>query len=110
MTLYMIEKYVIKSDKLAEFSEYVKKYLNWLEKRRPTLYKEVKSHKMLNQMFGDHYCEQMEIWEYKDLSSLEKTWNRLMQDNELNTEVFPVFATYIVPGTHKIEVYNEVTP
>jgi len=110
MTLYMIEKYTIKPDKLAEFSEYVKQYLNWLQKRLPTLYKEVKSHKMLNQMFGDQYCQQIEIWEYKNLSDLEKTWNRLMQDKELNTEVFPVFATYIVAGTHKIEVYNEVTP
>ncbi len=105
----MLEKYVIKSDKLIEFSEYVKKYLTWLEKRRPTLYKEVKSHKMLNQIFGDHYCEQVEIWEYENLADLEKTMNRLMQDKELNTEVFPVFATYMVPGTHKLEVYNEVT-
>jgi hypothetical protein len=51
---------------------------------------------MLNQMFGDQYCQQIEIWEYKNLADLEKTWNRLMQDKELNTEVFPVFATYIV--------------
>ena len=52
MPIFMIEKYVIKSDRLAVFSEYVKKYLNWLQQRRPTLYQEVKSHRMLSQMFG----------------------------------------------------------
>ncbi len=110
MPLFMIEKYVIKSDKLQEFIGYVKKYAEWLETRRPTLYKEVKSHRMLSQMFGDHYCQQMEIWEYEDLADLEKTWRRLMEDRELNTEVFPVFATYMVPGSHKIEIWNQVIP
>ncbi len=110
MPFFMLEKYVIKSEKLAEFSQYTKKYLNWLENKRPTLYKEVKSHKMLNQMFGDHYCQQLEIWEYDSLADLEKTWARLMEDKELNTQVFPEFASFMVPGSHKIEIWNPVTP
>jgi hypothetical protein len=110
MAIFMIEKYVIKSEKLVEFSEYSKKYLAWLESRRATLYKEVKTHQMLSQMFGDHYCQQMEIWQYENLADLEKTWTRLMQDKELNTQVFPEFASFMVPGSHKIEIYNPVTP
>jgi hypothetical protein len=106
----MIEKYVIKSDKIQEFSEYIKKYSQWLERSRPRLYKEVKSHRMLSQMFGDHYCMQMEIWEYESLSDLEKTWKRIQEDRELNTQVFPMFATYMVPGSHKIEIWNQVLP
>ncbi len=110
MPIYMIEKYVIKTDKLTEFATYTKKYLNWLQQKRPTLYKEVKTHQMLNQMFGDHYCQQMEIWEYQNLTDLEKTWTRLMQDQELNTQVFPEFANFIVPGSHKIEIWGQATP
>lgn len=110
MTFFMLEKYTIKSEKLSEFAEYTKKYLDWLQQHRPTLYKEVKSHKMLNQIFGDQYCQQLEIWEYDSLADLEKTWTRLMQDKELNTQVFPEFASFMVPGSHKIEVWNPVVP
>jgi hypothetical protein len=39
--------------------------------------------------------------EYENLSDLEKTWNRLMQDKELNTEVFPEFASYLAQALIK---------
>jgi hypothetical protein len=109
MTVLMLEQYTIKSDKLNEFGVFLKKYLAWLEKKRPTLYKEVKSHKMISQMFGGNFGKYMEIWEYDSLSDCEKCFNRLMQDKELMTEVFPEFASFYAPATHTIEIWNSET-
>ncbi len=105
----MFETYTIKPEKIVEFAEYLKKYLVWLEKRRPTLYKEVKSHQMLSHMFGGKFGEYMEVWEYKNMAECEKCWNRLMQDEELNKNVFPEFAVFMVPGTHSINIWNAET-
>ena len=109
MTIFMFEQYVIRSDKLNEFAVFLKKYLAWLEKRRPVLYKEVKSHKLISQMFGGNFGKYMEIWEYENLADCEKCFNRLMRDAELMTEVFPEFASYFAPATHKIEIWSSET-
>ena len=106
MTVFILEQYVIKSDKAAEFAEFVKKYLTWLQKRRVDLYKEVKSHKMISQMFGGNFGKHMEIWEYESLADCEKCFNRLMQDKELMTVIFPEFASFFAPATHVMDVWN----
>ncbi|NLE05596.1 MAG: hypothetical protein GX638_12455 [Crenarchaeota archaeon] len=109
MPILMFEEYVIKSDKLNEFGVFLKKYLVWLEKKRPILYKEVKSHKLLSQMFGGNFGKYIEIWEYDNLADCEKCLNRLMTDNELMTEIFPEYSSYFAPATHKMEIWNSET-
>jgi len=106
MAIFMLEQYVIKSDKMNEFTVFLKKYLPWIQKRRADLYKEVKSHKMISQMFGGNFGKYMEIWEYESLADCEKCFSRLMQDKELMTEIFPEFASYFAPATHTIEIWN----
>jgi hypothetical protein len=90
MAIFMLEQYTIRSDKLNEFGGFIKKYLAWLDERRPTLYKEVKSHKMISQMFGGNFGKYMEIWEYESIADCKKCFSRRMQDKELMTDFFQI--------------------
>jgi len=109
MGIFMFESCTIKPDKLTEFNQYLKKYLSWLEKRRPTLYREVKSHRMLSQMFGGCFEGYMIVWEFENMADCQACLDRLMKDEELMNVVFPEFAAFMVPGTHALNIWNSVT-
>jgi len=107
MTVFMVETYVVKPDKLGEFMEFGKKYFEWKEKR-PELFKEVKSYKMFVQMLGGNFGGYVEMWEFENMADCEKCMNRMMQDKEFMTKIYPEFASFVVPATHSINIWSSV--
>ena len=108
MATFMVETYVIKPEKQADFPAFVKKFFAWKEKR-PELFKEVKSYKMFAQMLGGNWGGYVEMWEFESLADVEKCFSRVMQDKEFMTTIYPEFATLEVPGTDSINIWNSVT-
>jgi hypothetical protein len=102
----MVETFIIKPDKLEEFTTGFKIFETWM-KERPELYTEVKSHKLFSHMLGGKWGGYVEMWEFENLANFEKWVNKLMQSDFMTT-IYPQFAILEVPGTDSIEIWNSV--
>ncbi|HVP15783.1 MAG TPA: hypothetical protein VMT42_00235 [candidate division Zixibacteria bacterium] len=105
MTIFLVDTYVIKPDKLGEFAEFVKKYFEWM-KKRTDLANEVKSHKLFSHMIGK-FGGYVEMIEFENLADFEKWTSKIMR-SEFMTTIYPEFAKYIVPGTESNEIWNSI--
>ncbi|NWG09519.1 MAG: hypothetical protein HXX80_04320 [Nitrososphaerales archaeon] len=97
MTVFMVETYVIKPEKPADFTTYKNKLSQWI-KKRPELFKEVKSYRMFAQMLGGKWGGHVEMWEFKNLANCEKCFNRVLQ-SEYKTKYQPEFLSLVAPAT-----------
>ena len=78
MTIFMVETYVIKPGKLADFTAYKKKVSSWKE-NHPELFKPVKSYRMFAQVLGDNWGGYVEMWEFQNMADCETWMNIMMQ-------------------------------
>jgi len=107
MTIFMVETYVVKPEKQAEFTTWLKKYFAFVEKH-PQLFKEVKSYKMFAHMLGGNWGGYVEMWEFENLANCEKCFNRVMQDKQYMTTLYPEAMAFVVAATHSISIWNPV--
>jgi hypothetical protein len=103
MTIFVVETYVVKPEKLSEFTAYKEKWKKFFAK----WLKEVKSYKMFIQLFGGNWGGYVEMWEFENLADCEKFFNRVMQSN-YTKELYPEFASLVVPATYSISAGNPV--
>jgi hypothetical protein len=103
MTVFMVETYVVKPEKLSEFTAYKAKWKKFFAK----WLKEVKSYKMFTQLFGGNWGGYVEMWEFENLADCEKFFNRVMQ-SDYTTKLYPEFASLVVPATYSISAWNPV--
>jgi antibiotic biosynthesis monooxygenase (ABM) superfamily enzyme len=106
MTVFMVETYVIKPDKLEEFTALLKKFETYM-KKHPDLFKEMKSHKIFSQLFGGNWGGYVEMTEFENLTSFEKWMKRIMQSDYMKT-IYPQFMSLEVSGTHSMNIWNSV--
>jgi hypothetical protein len=104
MTIFLAETYVIKPDKLEEFSTLFKKFETYM-KKHPDLFKEVKSHKVFSQLLGGNWGGYVEMTEFENLTSFEKWMTRIMQSDYMKT-IYPEFMSLEVPGKHSMNIWN----
>ncbi len=109
MTIFMVETYVIKPEKQAEFTAYKEKWKKFFayKENRPQLFKEVKSYKMFAQMLGGNWGGFVEMWEFENLADLEKCFNKVMRSDYM-TKLYPEFARLLVPATYSMNIWNSV--
>ena len=103
MTIFVVETYVVKPEKLAEFTAYKEKWKKFFAK----WLKEVKSYKIFAQFLGGNWGGYVEMWEFENLADCEKFFNRVMQ-SDYTTKLYPEFASLVVPATYSINVWNPV--
>jgi len=106
MTIFMVETYVVRPEKLAEFTSYKKKLSQWM-KKRPELFKEVKSYRMFAHMLGGNWGGYVEMWEFENLADCEKCYSRVLQ-SEYKTTHQPEFLALVAPATYSINIWNPV--
>jgi hypothetical protein len=107
MAVFMVEKCIVKPDKLGEWTAFVKKVETYV-KGNPELFKEVKSHKWFSHMLGGNWGGYVEMWEANSLEEIMKSFNRVMQDKEYMTKIYPEGMALIIPGSNSIEIWNSV--
>jgi len=81
MTVFVIETYVVKPEKQAEFKSLLQKFLRFM-KKNPALFKEIKSLKLSTQTFGGISGAYVELIEYNSLADQEKCHTRLKKNGE----------------------------
>lgn len=104
MTIFIVEKYNIRPEKLGEFAAVYKETLIPFMEKRKDLMMEIKSHRMFSQMM--HSGGYVEITEFENLSEYEKYTSKEMQDHEMMTKIYAQLLPMIVPGTHSMEIWN----
>jgi hypothetical protein len=103
MSIFMVETYVIKPEKQAEFTAYKKKWKKFFAK----WLKELKSYKMFAQLFGGNYGGYVEMWEFESMADCEKFFNRVMH-SDYTTKLQPEFLALVVPGAYSMSIWNPV--
>jgi hypothetical protein len=106
MTIFTLERYVVKPDKLGEFTAFVKKF-EALTKKRPELCKEMKSYKIFSDLLGGNWGGGAWMTEYDNLADFEKCFKKAMADKEFMT-MMAEWNALIVPGTYSINVWTPV--
>ena len=107
MTVFMVETYLVKPDKLGEFAAFLKKTDAFM-KKRPDLYKEIKSHKHFSHFIGGNLGGFVTMMEIESLSDAEKVYKKFMEDKEFRTDIQAEWAALLVPGTYSLSIWNPV--
>jgi YesN/AraC family two-component response regulator len=107
MTIFWVDSYVIKPDKLDEFMQVLKKFKAWM-KKQPDLFKQVKSYKAFSHMLGGEWGGYVEMFEFENLAEFEKWKNKIAQSKFAKTHLAES-ASLIVPSSESLEIWNSVT-
>jgi len=103
MTIFLVERYVVKPDKLGEFKAFVNKW-EALRKKRSELFKEMKSYKVFSDLLGGNWGGGAWMTEFDSLADFEKAFKK-MEDKEFMA-MMAEWNTLIVPGTYSISVWS----
>jgi len=106
MTVFSVETWIVKPDKLGEYMIWHKKYETWF-KKHSSEYKEVKSYKVFSHMLGGNWGGYVFMTEFENLADLEKAFNKMMK-SDFMTALYPEFARLIVDGSYSVDVWNPV--
>ncbi len=103
--MYVLEVYTAKPDKTDDVVKVMKKMIG-LIKKNPEKFKKLKSYSGMQQYIGT-WGGFYEAWEVENFADFEKIMEIFMTDPEF--KVIPEeFYKYIVPGSWRIELVNEV--
>jgi hypothetical protein len=106
MTIFSVETFFVKPDKLGEFTAVLKKFETWM-KKHPELFKEVKSLKVFSHMLGGNWGGYVYMTEFENLADFEKSMNKSMKSDFMTT-LAPEFESLIVAGSYSISIWNSV--
>jgi len=106
MGVVMVNTWVIKPEKQAEFKQMWKRYLKYV-KENPEKFKELKSIKLFTQTFGGIYGAYVELVEYENLADYEKLIVRILKDEGF-MKIFQELMLLMEPGTFSLNVWNSV--
>jgi hypothetical protein len=103
MTLFVVDKYVIKPEKQDEFMALIKK-MDEYRKANPETFKELKSWRLLSQWFG-YTC--MGMGEFDSLADIEKYGTKVSED-KVYAKMWQDFMLLTVPATYSVNIWNAV--
>jgi hypothetical protein len=99
MTVFIVGTYFVKPEKRQEFMSFWQRFLKYV-KGNPETCKEIRSLKLLTQMYGGTYGGFVEMWEFdsltefakhiekwfvdKGLMKIEEEWSRLTEPATFN--------------------------
>lgn len=98
MTVYLARTYVVAPDKLGEHNEWGKKLVA-LMKEKPSLFKGVKSLRVLRHKYGGQVGGFTALWGFESLANIEgweTEFSEIPKENALRAE----FMQLIVPGSY----------
>jgi len=106
MGVVIVNTWVVKPEKQAQFPQLWKRYLKYV-KENPEKFREVKSIKLFTQTFGGVYGAYVELVEYNSLADYEKLISRILKDEGF-MKFFQEIMLLMEPGTFSLNVWNFV--
>jgi hypothetical protein len=105
MTIMYVETWIVKPDKLGEYTSYCKN-CEELMKKQPDAPKELKSLKRFYQLFGGNWGGIVSMMEAESMEDLMKALQWLMANKEYLTKIYPEWAAIVVPGSDSISIWT----
>jgi antibiotic biosynthesis monooxygenase (ABM) superfamily enzyme len=106
MTVYLARTYVVKPDKQKDHNEWGKKLVA-LMKKKPSLFKGVRSLRVLRHKYGGRVGKFTALWDLESLANIEgweSRFSEIPEENALRTE----FTELIVPGSYSAYILEPV--
>jgi hypothetical protein len=108
MTVFRVEKYVVRPEKHEEYVAIMKKWVDYIKKNKETC-KELRSWKLFSQAIGGNVGEYIEMWELETLADYEKFMHSVFHgQDESIAKIVSGFTTCTVPGTNSVSIWNSV--
>jgi len=82
MSVFLVETYVVRAEKLSELDPALNEFLQFKE-TRPDLFNGLRSWKLLKQEYGGVSDMYIEMWEFDSLAAMEAIDSRLSSDDEM---------------------------
>ena len=106
MSIFLVETYLPKQEKQAEFDALLKEFLRF-KKENPKVFEGLKSWKLLQQEFGGIGNLYIEMWEFESLQEMEKTQARIHANKEMK-RIITEFNELIDQATSANFIWNSV--
>jgi hypothetical protein len=106
MSLFIVDTYVVKTEKQREFLQYIQRFLKY-KNENPVKFKECKSWKIFRQAFGDISGAYIEMMEFENMAEAEK-WGARMRKDEVMMKFREQFMPLIEPASHSMNLWNSV--
>lgn len=106
MSVFVVETYVVKSEKQDEFLSSLQRILKY-KKENPEKFKEMKSKRIFSQMFGGISGGFIEMNEFDSLADAEQYMSRVFQDEEF-MELYHDAKLLLVPATYSLSVWKAI--
>jgi hypothetical protein len=106
MTVYLAKTYIINPDKLDEHNKWGKKLIA-LMKKKPGLFRDVKSLQVLKHKYGGSVGKFTALWGFKSLANIEG-WEsgfiEIPEEKGLRAE----FMELVVPGSYSVCILEPI--
>ncbi|MEI6531042.1 MAG: hypothetical protein WCN99_06090 [bacterium] len=106
MSIFLVETYVVKAEKRAEFTPALNEFLTYKE-NHAQLFQGVKSWKLYKQNYGGVSGMMIEMWEFENLSEMEKIDARIFADEGMK-KISTNFHQLIEPATFSANIWKPV--
>jgi hypothetical protein len=102
MSIFFVETYVVKAEKLEEFPQRLKEFIKYKEDH-PDLFPGLKSWKLYRQRIGEPTGLYIEMWEYESLTHWEQ--DRTFEEDEGMKRISSGFHQLVEPATFSTSIW-----
>ncbi len=106
MGIFMVETYVVKSEKREEFIPALNEFLRYKE-THPDLFRGLRSWRLLRQEYGAVSGMYIEMWEFDSLADLEAITARIFEDEGMK-RISKGFHLLVDPATLSSNIWSPV--
>jgi hypothetical protein len=106
MSLFIVDTYIVKTEKQREFLEYIQRFIKY-KNENPEKFKECKSWRIFRQAFGSISGAYIEMTEFENLTEAER-WGMKMRKDEEMMKFREQFTPLIDPASHSMNLWNSV--
>ena len=106
MAIFRVHTYMVKTEKIGDLTALFKEFGAFV-KKRPDLFKEMKSWHVHTKLAGGKLGEFIEMAEFENLGAFERLHEAVARDKEYTTK-YAELLQLVVPGSYQREIWSSV--
>jgi hypothetical protein len=106
MAIFRVHTYTVKTEKISDLMALFKEFEAFV-KKRPDLFKEMKSWHVYSKLAGGKLGEFIEMAEFENLGAFERLHEAVARDKEYTTK-YAELLQLVVPGSYQREIWSSV--
>jgi len=106
MSVFIVQTYVVKAEKRAEFEPALQEFIEFKE-RNTELFSGLRSWKLYRQEFGAVGGMYIEMWEFENMEEMARVNNRIFSDKGMK-RIQNGFLLLVDPATFSVNIWVPV--